>query len=173
MTPEQIDTLLITLGMQRGAPPMNPGQFQRRTLAYKENIWPTALRELHSDAFVQWVAIMTPAIAQAELNYAFNHKLAAYRAAVARLEKYRLAEGRPEVTQEVETDKINEDGTPYVETVVAQAAIEPLPATVESVNADGQTVVSPNPLIVADDAERDAAQDVIDATTQEVKDFTG
>jgi hypothetical protein len=101
----------------------------------------------------------------------FNQQLADYRAAVARLDQYRLADGRPEISQEVETDKINEDGTPYIQIEVVQAAIDPLPATVDTINEDGQTVVRPNPLIIADDAERAAAQAVIDATPQEVKDW--
>ena len=33
-------------------------------------------------------------------NNLFNHQLAAYRAAQARLARYRLADGRPEVTEE-------------------------------------------------------------------------
>ena len=163
--------ILEDLKLNKGQPPMNAGQFQRRVLAYNENIWPQALREQYTDAFELWKDEMRPVLAEAEANYAFNHKLAAYKAARARLSRYRLAAGRPEITDMIDTGKINPDGTPYLESVVVQPAIEPLPATVETINEAGQTVVSPNPAIVQDDAERAEAQAVIDATPADVVEF--
>lgn len=114
----------------------------------------------------------------------FNHQLAAYRAAQARLARYRLADGRPELTDEQQA--VDEQGQPVfdettgepvMETVVVQAAIDPLPAEIEQPvydEATGEqtgTEMVPNPEIVRDDAERAAAQAVIDGTPQEVKDF--
>ncbi len=59
------------------------------------------------------------------------------------------------------------------ETIVTPA-IEPLEATVEvttqEMGEDPVTTTIDNPLIVTDDAERDAAQLVIDNTPQPVKD---
>jgi hypothetical protein len=59
--------------------------------------------------------------------------------------------------------------------VIVQTAIDPLEATVEQITYDDEgnatTETVDNPLIVADDAERAAAQAVVDATPQEVKDF--
>ena len=57
-----------------------------------------------------------------------------------------------------------------------QPAIEPLEATVEQDVYDEEgnvtgTETVPNPLIVADDAEREAAQAVVDGTPEEVKAF--
>jgi hypothetical protein len=53
-------------------------------------------------------------------------------------------------------------------------AIDPLPATVNVTNADqgseATTTEVENPLIVKDDEERAAAQAVVDATPQPVKD---
>ena len=117
-------------------------------------------------------------------NNLFNHQLADYRAAQARLARYRLADGRPEVTDEQQA--IDEQGQPVfdeatgepvMETVVVQAAIDPLPAEVEQPIYDevtGEqtgTEMVPNPEIVRDDAERAAAQAVVDDTPAEVIEF--
>lgn len=98
----------------------------------------------------------------------FNLHLAEYRRATARLSRYVLSVGRPEVTEEVETGSLDENGNPLIETVIVQTAIEALVTTVEktTVGEDGTetTETIPNPLIVQDDAERAAAQAVVDAT---------
>lgn len=120
----------------------------------------------------QWIA---DNLVNAENNL-FNNQLDAYRKATARLDQYRLADGRPELTEEQPTGEYDEEGNEITETVVVQTAIDPLEPTVEQpvYDDDGNqtgTEIVPNPLIVADDAERDAAQAVIDNTPQEVKDF--
>ncbi|MHC0055824.1 hypothetical protein [Actibacterium sp. D379-3] len=115
----------------------------------------------------------------------FNHLLAAYREALSRLGRYRLADGRPEVTDEHQV--IDEQGQPVfdettgepvMETVVVQAAIDPLPAEVERPIYDavtgeqtGTEMVS-NPEIVRDEVEKAGAQAVVDETPAEVVDFT-
>ena len=117
-------------------------------------------------------------------NNLFNHQLANYRAAQTRLARYRLADGRPEVSEEQQaTDEqgqpvFNEKtGEPVMEIVVVQAAIEPLPAEVEQpvydkeTGAQTGTELIPNPVIVQDDAERADAQAVIDGTPAEVRAF--
>lgn len=108
----------------------------------------------------------------------FNHRLAAYRQAVARLAQYRLADGRPEITEEWGTGEYDpETGEELTETVVVQSAIAPLPAEIEQLVYDETTgeqtgtQMVPNPRIVQDDAERAQAQAVIDATPQEVTDW--
>ena len=109
----------------------------------------------------------------------FNQQLAAYRAATARLAKYRLADGRPELTEMQPTgEQVFNEETGEMEAVMAevivQTAIDPLEATVEQTTYDDEgnatTETVDNPLIVADDAERAAAQAVVDATPQDVKD---
>jgi len=111
----------------------------------------------------------------------FNHQLVAYRAAQARLARYRLADGRPEVTEEQQAmdeqgvPVFNETtGDPVMETIVVQAVIDPLPAQVEHAVFDETTgeqtgtEMVVNPAIAQDDAERAQAQAVIDYTPVEV-----
>lgn len=117
-------------------------------------------------------------------NNLFNHQLAAYRAAQARLARYRLADGRPEITEELQAiDHLGQPmfdettGEPVMETVVVQAAIGPLPAEVEQPvydEATGEQIgtnIVPNPETVWDEAERAAAQAVVDETPAEVIEF--
>jgi hypothetical protein len=114
----------------------------------------------------------------------FNHQLTAFRAAQARLARYQLADGRPEVTDEQQA--IDEQGQPVfdettgepvMETVMVQAAIDPSPAEVEQPVFDKETgeqtgtEMVPNPEIVRDDAERTAAQAAVNDTPAEVIEF--
>ena len=115
-------------------------------------------------------------IVETQAINAFNAQLAAYRTAAARLAKYRLADGRPEETIETPTGTFDEEGNEIMDVTVVPA-IEPLPAQVEENTYDDEgnvtgTVMVDNPEIVRDDAERAAAQAVVDATPQEVKDFS-
>lgn len=114
----------------------------------------------------------------------FNHQLSAYREAQSRLTRYRLADGRLGITEERQA--IDEQGQPLfdeatgepvTETVVVQAAIDPLPAEVERPIYDemigeqtGTEMVS-NPEIVRDEAERADAKAVVDETPAEVIEF--
>jgi hypothetical protein len=117
-------------------------------------------------------------------NNLFNHQLAAYRAAQTRLARFRLADGRQAVTEERQaTDEQGQPvfdettGAPVVETVVLQAAIEPLLAEIEQSvydEASGEqtgTIIVPNPETVRDDEERRKAQAVVDDTPTEVIEF--
>ena len=109
-------------------------------------------------------------------NNLFNNQLAAYRKATARLDQYKVADGRPEITEEQPTGEYDEEGNEITETVVVQTAIDPVEPTVEQPVYDDEgnqtgTETVTNPLIVADEAERAAAQAVIDQIPQEVKDF--
>ncbi|WP_334193553.1 hypothetical protein, partial [Pararhodobacter sp.] len=115
---------------------------------------------------------MLPTVAEAEANFAFNWQLQAYREATARLARYRLAEGRAEIVEEHAIGEFDAEGQPVTETIVLAPAVPPLPAEIEVTNPDGSGVETvPNPAILADDAERAAAQAVIDATPQAVIDF--
>lgn len=103
----------------------------------------------------------------------------AYNEAVKRLSQYVVAEGRLEITEMQPTGEqmINED-TGELEAVmvevVVQTAIDPVEPTIEQPvyddtgNQTGTENVT-NPLIVQDEAERAAAQAVIDATPEEIK----
>ena len=117
-------------------------------------------------------------------NNLFNHQLAAYRAAQARLARYRLADGRPEVTEERQV--IDEQGNPVfdeatgeplMETVVVQAAIDPIPMEMgqplygEATGEQTDSIMVSNPETDQDDEERAAAQTVVDNTPAEVIQF--
>jgi hypothetical protein len=107
----------------------------------------------------------------------FVIQLSAYQRAVARLTQYLVSVGRPEVkemlpvgqkTLNLETGEMEDV---LVETIT-QTAIDPLPATIEIMEGYPEAVKSTvrNPLIVQDEEQRAAAQAIIDATPQEVKD---
>ena len=119
-------------------------------------------------------------------EWTFNKQLREYTAAIARLDNYILADGRAEVTEMRDTTEyvvddegmpvLNDDGeNTYVqEEVVVVSAIEPLEATVEQTvyDEEGEATTSTieNPLITTDNAERVAAQAVVDNTPQPVID---
>lgn len=97
-----------------------------------------------------------------------------YLVATARLNQYILLDGSPEITeQRVEGMVINPDTgdvTENIYTVVVRPAIAPLPATIEIPQPDGSTLTVPNPPVVEDEEQRAAAQAVVDATPQYIKD---
>ena len=169
----------MTQFVAKGDMPLTPVQLEKRAQKYIKRSWPDQAREKSirlSDGLFD--AFMTDFSVNHDENIAnntFNWQLAEYRKATARLEKYRLAGGKPEETIETPTGQYDEDGNEIMDVTVIPA-IEPLPAQVEETtyddegNATGTTMVD-NPEIVRDDAERAAAQAVIDATPQEVKDF--
>ena len=129
-------------------------------------------------------------VQEAADNWTFNKQLREYVVAVERLEQYVLAEGREALTEEVpqlqplflDTDvEVYDDRTgnrvyvERIETIEVRSAIDPLPATIETIETNietGETTTSvvPNPAIVRDTEERAAAQAVIDATPQAIID---
>ena len=102
----------------------------------------------------------------------FNRQLRDYLVAYERLSKYALAVGQPELTEEQPSGELDEEGNPVMVTVVVQAEVAPLEATVEQTTYDEEgtatTSTVENPLITQDNAERAAAQAVIDATPEAV-----
>jgi hypothetical protein len=120
-------------------------------------------------------------------EWLFNKQLSDYRTAVARLAQYQVALGREEVTEMQDTteQQVDEEGMPifdeegnpvYVQQeVVVVTAIEPVEPTVEQTVYSDDPMAEPtvetieNPLITQDKAERAAAQAVVDATPDEVK----
>lgn len=104
----------------------------------------------------------------------FQQQLNKYAQAVARLDKYILSEGRPEVKgMRPNGEKtLNPETLEYEDVLVEmviQSAIEPLPETVEVLEGT-EMVTVPNPAIILDEEQRAAAQAIVDATPQEVKD---
>lgn len=173
MTEAEIQALLAEAGLAPGAQPLTRQQLNDRVLAVMERDWPLAMREAQPDAYAAWRADSEPARAAAVAANEFNVQLAAYQRAVARLARYRLAQGRPEQVVEVPTGVRDAEGVEIVETVIIEA-IAPLAAEIEVPTVDPGTGEEigieriANPDIVADDAERAAAQGVIDATPAEV-----
>lgn len=112
----------------------------------------------------------------------FNQQLAAYRVAVARLAQYVVADGRAEVREMQPTgEQVWNEETMEMEDVMHEVitvtAIEPVEPTVTRlVYSEDDPMAEPteetieNPLITTDNAERAAAQAVVDATPQPVKD---
>jgi hypothetical protein len=109
----------------------------------------------------------------------FNQQLSAYTTATARLAQYILADGRVEVTEMQPTgEQVWNEETMEMDAVLAEvitvSAIEPLEATVtrwvysDDMEAAPTEETIENPLITADNAERVAAQAVIDATPDAV-----
>jgi hypothetical protein len=113
----------------------------------------------------------------------FNKQLADYRVAVARLAQYIVADGREEVTEMQPTgEQVWNEETEEMEDVmmevIVQTAIEPVEPTVDRivyaddpmVDAEPTIETIENPEITKDNEERAAAQAVVDATPQAVKD---
>ena len=122
-------------------------------------------------------------VQEAANAWTFNKQLREYVGAVERLSYYVLAEGRPELTEDItiSTEEVwNEETEEYdtvatTETVITQTSIGPLEPTIEVTTTNPETLESvtetiPNPLIVSDNAERAAAQAIVDATPQSVID---
>ena len=108
----------------------------------------------------------------------FTQQVEAYKKAKARVAQYQLSVGVPESSETIVTgQEWNEEAgemQDVTETVVIPA-IPALEATVEETTYDFDTDTSStatvaNPVIVKDNEERAAAQAVIDATPQPVKD---
>ena len=92
----------------------------------------------------------------------FNFQKKDYEKAVARLAQYELANGKKGVVGTEKVWKVTEVGSAggfYVDRDVIGYIIEPLP-----IEVDGER----NPLVVQDEAEREAAQEVINKTPQAV-----
>jgi hypothetical protein len=109
----------------------------------------------------------------------FNQQLAAYRVAVARLAQYIVANGRAEVTEMQPTgeqvwDENTNEMVDVMQDVITVTAIEAVEATIEFTEYDEEgtatTSTIENPLITQDNLERAAAQAIVDATPQPVKD---
>jgi hypothetical protein len=122
-------------------------------------------------------------IQEAADNWMFNKQLREYIAAMERLSHYALAEGQPEIREEIiiSTEEVFNEETGEMETiettqeVITQTAIEPLKEFIEVTTTNPETMESVtetirNPLIVQDETERAEAQAVVDSTPQEVVD---
>lgn len=179
--PSTIDPTQFESPIERGADPLSPAQFARRIKASLERVIPATQREqlavINPTAYSQIGQALAAVEAQAAADNAFNRQLSEYRTAIARLSRYRLADGREEAFEDMPTGEYDpETGEPLTGSVRVATAIEPLPATIEQMtydNGGNETGLQdiPNPAVVQDDVERAEAEAVIDGTPQEVIDF--
>ena len=166
----------MTVFVNKGDLPLTPAQLEKRAQKHIKRIWSDQAREKSIRiADGMFDDFMTSFSVDHDVNIAnntFNWQLAEYRKATARLAQYVLADGRAEVYEDQPTGEYDEDGNEVMESVLVQFAVEPLDATVEvtTYDFDGNetTETVANPLIVADDAERAAAQSIVDGTPEDV-----
>ena len=172
----------MTTFVAKGDAPLTDAQLEKRAQRYISRDWPAQAREKSiRTADGLFDAFMDTFSADHDVNVAnntFNGQLADYLKATARLAQYRLADGRPEVYEDQPTGEYDDEGNEVMESVLVQTAIDPLDAQVEQPVYDDEgnqtgTEMVDNPLIVADDAERAAAQAVVDATPDDVQAFAG
>ncbi len=169
----------MTVFVNKGDAPFTPAQLEKRAQKYITRSWPAQDREksirLSDGAFDAFMVTFSSNHATNVANNTFNWQLQEYGTAVARLDRYVLADGRPEVWEDQPAGEYDEEGNEFVESVLVQSAVAPLVATVEHTeyDEDGTPTVTQidNPLIVADDEERAAAQAVVDGTPVDVVDF--
>ena len=175
----------MTQFIEKGDVPFTDAQLQKRTQTLIERDWPEWKRERsirlgdgELNTYMEQVATDTTVNRR---DNTFNEQLVAYTKATSRLAQYIIADGRVELTEMQATGEqvFNEDTMEMddvMASVITQSAIEAVEPTVEvttySDDIDAEPTVSTvtNPLIVTDVAEREAAQAVISATPQAVKD---
>lgn len=171
----------MTVFIQKGDAPMSVRQAVKRGLRHFNAQKPLYEREAgvitEDEEYKAWTAQWLADNRINEANNLFNHQLAAYRKALARLDQYKLSEGCPEITEDRETGAFDGQGNPLTEPAVIQTAVDPLPAEIERPVFDEVTgrqagsKMLPNPAIEKDEEERAAAQAVIDATGEQLRAF--
>jgi len=166
----------MTVFVAKGDMPLTPAQLEKRAQKHIKRIWPDQARQksirLSDGAFDTFMTFFSADHDVNIANNTFNWQLAEYRKTTARLAQYVLADGRPEVWEDQPTGDYDEEGNEVMESVLVQAAVEPLEPTVEvtkyDVDGNGTTETVANPLIVEDEAERAAAQSIVDGTPDDV-----
>ena len=175
----------MTQFIEKGDVPFTDAQLQKRTQTLIERDWPEWKRERsirlgdgELNTYMEQVATDTTVNRR---DNTFNEQLVAYTKATSRLAQYIIADGRVELTEMQATGEqvFNEDTMEMdnvMASVITQSAIEAVEATVivstygEDIDEKPTVSIVTNPLIVTDVAEREAAQAVISATPQAVKD---
>ena len=170
----------MTLFVNKGDAPLTPVQLEKRAQKYIKRSWSDQAREksirTSDGAFDAFMSTFSTNHTTNVTNNTFNWQLSEYRKAAARLAQYIVADGRSEVTEEQGTGTYDDDSNEVMETVVTVTAVDPVEATVtrtvysDDPDAEPTEETIENPLITSDVAERDAAQSVVDATPQPVKD---
>lgn len=176
--------VLDELKLSKGNKPLSLGAFRRRIEAYTEQCWPWADRERDPVGYQAWKDERQLTLAEAEVCLVFNGRLVKYRAAVARLAQVELSVGRAETqvgTGVFEPDPVTGEMVEVMQTIPAIPALVAemvdYPVLDEATGEQTGTVTEPDREVTAqlekDAAEREAAQQVIADTPQEVKDWVG
>jgi len=150
--------------------------------AWKADI--QAIKDAHPKAEIDETIL-----ASRQATALFNHQLQEYTHAVTRLSEYQVSVGREEVasTRVIGQEPVlDEDGMAtfddddaqimqdITEDYISVTAIQAVDATIEQTTYDDDGVATTdtieNPLITQDNAERAAAQAIVDATPQSVID---
>ena len=168
----------MTVFVNKGDAPLTNVQLENRAQTYIRRSWPEQAREksirLTDGAFDAFMSTFSTNHDVNIANNTFNWQLQEYRKATLRLERYSLADGRAEQTFEEPSGEYDDEGNEIMHTWIVPG-VEPLPATVEVTTYDDEgnatTETIDNPLLVTDNAEREAAQAIVDSTPQDVKDF--
>jgi hypothetical protein len=172
--------------VNKGDKPLTATQLEKRAQKYITRSFPTQRREesirKEDGEFNTFMESFSANHAVNVENNTFNHQLVAYKNAVARLEKHILLDGQAEVREMQPTGEqvFNEttgEMEDVLEEVVVKQAIDPveefIEVTVYSDDPEAEPTVEQqrNPVVIQDEAEREQAQAVVDATPQAVKDF--
>ena len=180
--------MAVIINIKQGDAPVSAATIQRAkepTMAargYPQEMRDDAMFAIMTDpagakaqAAIAALQVFNADLAETMALNSFNAQLAAYRTATARLAQHVLADGRAEIWEDQPTGGLDPDtGEAITESVMVSAAIEPLEAEVEQDVTDPETgevtgtEMIPNPLIEADNAERSAAQAIVDGTPADV-----
>ena len=166
----------MTVFVTKGDSPLTPAQLEKRAQKHIKRVWSDQAREksirLADGAFDAFMSAFSVGHDVNLANNTFNWQLSEYRKATVRLARYVLADGRAEVWEDQPTGEYDDEGNEVMESVLVQAAVDPLEPTVEvttyDVDGNGTTETVTNPLIVEDEAEREAAQSIVDGTPDDV-----
>jgi hypothetical protein len=114
-------------------------------------------------------------IKQQKADEAWNNiLLQRYTKAVERLAMYQLSVGKEataDTTEVIQLDPLVDPSiTKTLVTNRGEPRVDPLPATITSIDGDGDEIDIDNPIIIKDNQERSAAQAVVDATPQSIID---
>jgi len=172
--------------VNKGDKPLSATQLEKRAQKYITRAFSPQAREesirKEDGAFSGFMTAFSADHTVNVENNTFNHQLVAYKNAVARLEKHVLLDGQVEVREMMPTGEqvFNEETMEMedvLEEVVVKREIEPVEEFVEVTVYGDDPEAEPtveqqrNPVAVQDEAEREQAQAVVDATPQAVKDF--
>lgn len=172
--------------VNKGDKPLTANQLEKRAQKYITRAFPLQAREesIRKDdgVFSGFMTSFSVDHAVNVENNTFNHQLAAYKNAVARLEKHVLLDGQAEVLEMQPTGEqvFNEESgemEDVLQEVVVKREIEPVEEFVEVTVYNDDPEAEPtveqqrNPVVIQDEAEREQAQAIVDGASEAVKTF--